>query len=570
MPSAGSHTRIAARWREPECLFFVGLVLVVAPFVVGAVRTIVSFRHGYAPPSDWALLELRVRDVGLHEVFTGPYSRFGWFHPGPLVFYLLAVPYRLLGSSSAGLMVGALGINATAAVGAVLVARRRGISVGLATAVALALLMRALGPDFLRDPWNPHVPVLSSFLLLFLTWVAMVGDSRLLPWIAAVASFLVQTHVGFAPLAVAMAASATIGAGIAARRSASERRRFLRMVGIAALVALVLWLPTLWGEVVTGLGNLGDIVSYFAASHPGAGIANAARVAALQLDARPEWLFGPESMFIFRTGPHGTVLPVELSSRPPLLLVAALAAVLVSALQRRRDAVLLGMTVSVAWAVALLGVSRVVGLVYPYLVRWTWSIGAVTAVLVVWTAWLALRETTRRRLRQPLAVLAVGIVAAASLSACIDALRVGVPHPTRQAQTKSLSRQLLEHLPPGPGVVRFAGARGGLAEAGVVLQVERNGIPVQVAGPAAAFYGESRAVKTASRVRATVSVVSAASGPVAPGPNQRIVANYTGPPENAVVLMETPPGKNLDRGDEHGAARLGNPERAVDRCCDGL
>src|SRR5680860_1027242 len=107
MPSAGSHTRIAARWREPECLSFVG----------GAVRTIVSFRHGYAPPSDWALLELRVRDVGLHEVFTGPYSRFGWFHPGPLVFYLLAVPYRLLGSSSAGLMVGALGINATAAVG---------------------------------------------------------------------------------------------------------------------------------------------------------------------------------------------------------------------------------------------------------------------------------------------------------------------------------------------------------------------------------------------------------------------------------------------------------------------
>ena len=544
----------AARWLGPERLFHVGLVLVVAPLVVAAVRTIVSFRHGYAPPSDWALLELRVRDVGLHGVFTGPYSRFGWFHPGPLVYYLLAVPYRLLGSSSAGLMIGALSINAAAAVGAVLVARRRGISVGIAATVALALLMRSLGPEVLRDPWNPHLPVLSSFLLLFLAWVAMSGDSRLLPWIAVVASFLIQTHVGFTPLAVGMVVSATIGAGIAARRSASEQRRFLRMAGFAVLAALVLWLPALWGEVVTGSGNLGDIVSYFSATNPGAGVADAARVAALQLDARPDWLFGAESGFIFRTGPRRAVLPVELSSRPPFLLVAALAAGLTATFRRRRDAVLLGITVLVGWATAMVGVSRIVGLLFPYLVRWTWPLGAVTGVFVVWTAWLTLSDAARRRLRQPLALFAVGVVAVTSLLASIDALRVGVPQSTRQAQTKSLSHQLLQHLPPGPGVVRFVGGQGGLAEAGVVLQVERSGIPVVVAGPAARFYGDSRAMQPTARVRATVSVVLAGSGSVTPGPNQRIVASYTGPPENAVVLMKTTPRTDRRRRDDHAVA----------------
>ena len=30
-------------------------------------------------------------------LFVGPYSRYGWNHPGPLLFYVLAVPYKLLG-----------------------------------------------------------------------------------------------------------------------------------------------------------------------------------------------------------------------------------------------------------------------------------------------------------------------------------------------------------------------------------------------------------------------------------------------------------------------------------------
>src|SRR5690606_16795832 len=68
--------------------------LVVLPVVVAIVAALTS-DHQLA--GDWALLELRVRDVGTSDTpLVGPFSRYGWNHPGPLLFWLLAIPYRLL------------------------------------------------------------------------------------------------------------------------------------------------------------------------------------------------------------------------------------------------------------------------------------------------------------------------------------------------------------------------------------------------------------------------------------------------------------------------------------------
>src|SRR4051794_3327532 len=71
----------------------VGIVsfVVALPFIVLAVR---AARSHWLTFSDWGPMELRVRDVGTsHLPLVGPYSRYGWSHPGPIVFYLLALPY---------------------------------------------------------------------------------------------------------------------------------------------------------------------------------------------------------------------------------------------------------------------------------------------------------------------------------------------------------------------------------------------------------------------------------------------------------------------------------------------
>ena len=88
----------------------------MAPFAIapGEFLAMVSFAR-VTPPittdSDFAV------DRGVHGLATrgrllvGPYSRFGWNHPGPFYFYFQAPLYALSGHKAASLYAGALAIN---------------------------------------------------------------------------------------------------------------------------------------------------------------------------------------------------------------------------------------------------------------------------------------------------------------------------------------------------------------------------------------------------------------------------------------------------------------------------
>jgi len=100
------------------------LLLALLPLAVSAVFVVATKGATYTPTADNALIELNTRDVGHHPVLVGLVSRDGWSHPGPVLFYLLATPYRLMGSSSIALSVGAIAINAAAIAGMAVVACR--------------------------------------------------------------------------------------------------------------------------------------------------------------------------------------------------------------------------------------------------------------------------------------------------------------------------------------------------------------------------------------------------------------------------------------------------------------
>ena len=80
----------------------------------------------------------------------------------------------------------------------------------LVTLVGCAVLMRSLGPDFLRNPWNPYITVLPFGLLVFLTWAMTSGQAWALPIGAGVASFCVQTHIGYASIALPLVVGGAI------------------------------------------------------------------------------------------------------------------------------------------------------------------------------------------------------------------------------------------------------------------------------------------------------------------------------------------------------------------------
>jgi hypothetical protein len=202
------------------------LVVVLLPLAVACVALVV--RSGdHLPVGDRALTELQIRDVGNHAVLRGLYSRADWAHPGPVMFYLAAPLYRLAGSAAIAVNVVAVAINTAAIAGMVLIARRRGgVPLAVATLAALSLLVRALGVDFLSDPWNTYVTVLPFGLMVLLTWSMLCGDRWALPVGVLVASFLAQTHVGFVALALPLL-------GLARRGSWSARgaRRRIDTIG---------------------------------------------------------------------------------------------------------------------------------------------------------------------------------------------------------------------------------------------------------------------------------------------------------------------------------------------------
>jgi len=113
------------------------------------------------PAADGALIEIYTIHATRGEQVLGAYSQYGWFHPGPLLFYLLAPFYTVGGRTVYGLDLGAFVINVLSLVIiASIVGRRRSLSP--VTAVSLlaglsAYLARL--PDLLTSAWNPHISV---------------------------------------------------------------------------------------------------------------------------------------------------------------------------------------------------------------------------------------------------------------------------------------------------------------------------------------------------------------------------------------------------------------------------
>ncbi len=169
--SAGCWWRSARSWSGCRCI-----VAVVA----------LHRRHWY-PVLDLAMTEFRVRDVGdAHTPLIGLPGRIGEYpnqgsHPGPLSFYLLAPPYRLLGSSPWAMEVGTVVIHLGAIATALWIGWRRGGWRGVvAVAALLALTIRGYGQVVLTQPWNPYLPVLSWIVVLLAVWAVLCGDDLML------------------------------------------------------------------------------------------------------------------------------------------------------------------------------------------------------------------------------------------------------------------------------------------------------------------------------------------------------------------------------------------------------
>jgi hypothetical protein len=432
-------------WRQP--LTWALAALVALPALAAAAAAV---SRTWAPVSDWALIELRLRDVGTIDTpLLGPFSRYGWNHPGPLMFWLLAPLYRLFGGAAGGMDAAAAVVTGTAAAGMVFVARRvGGRQLAVIVAFAGCLLLGAAGST-VADPWNPWLAVVPFALFLVAAAGVASGDPVLLPVAVGAGSFLVQTHVGYGALVGAIGAWSVgwlvLGLMRAHRRGAPsiDRRRLLMITGASALIALVAWSGPLLEQATRDPGNIRAIATYFASGdRPTADVQEVSTVVGRQLHPVPPWLGGVEPTNLF-TAALERVNP--LWALPSLL--ALTAATVVG--WRRRDVLALHLA-GVTWvglAIGTVAVTRITGEVYFYLVRYWWVLA-----MFVWvtTAWVIARAVLDRLTvtRQVLVVGSIIVVALASVGALPRTMEARPVDPTSVAMA-AMADDIVASVEPG-------------------------------------------------------------------------------------------------------------------------
>ena len=248
------------------------LVVLLVPFAVSLVR---AFHAGWVPDGDVANIATRSLDVfSRHPPLTGLPSTSSLYgtkiptnHPGPIEFYLLAIPVRAFGMT-AGPLFTAAAINASfVLIAAYAFFRRLGSTAMLWAGVLLAAVMLTGGTVVLTDPLSSSMTMYSLVATSVLAWAVIDGDLPLLPLTAFVASYAAQQHLaaGLIVLLVAAFVFAAVAFRTVRRVRAGDtgaKRAAIGWTAAAVAVAGVCWTPVIVDEVTGHPGNLTAIVRF--------------------------------------------------------------------------------------------------------------------------------------------------------------------------------------------------------------------------------------------------------------------------------------------------------------------
>jgi hypothetical protein len=371
----------------------VAFTVVILPFVVILVRLLAASGQHLYLSDDLALIDLHTRRAVEWRQQLGVFDRNGWNHPGPALFYLLSVPYRILGSGGKALFVGATATNALAAVGCVALVRRRTTPArALWAAVwlcALAAVLAATGAGAttysesalgaLVSPWNPMIVIFP--LLLFVLLCASAIDRSGLSVVGAllVGSFVVQTDFSTLPLvfvlfvltvatwAVTVSMDRRTPSARPGRDAGAARHRRGRVwAGAGAVLFVLMWLPPLIQQVTNSPGNATLIYRFFTSGQPGHSLVSGVNAMAAVFGVL---VIGPSEIMSTALGvaPHHLAVAVAVAVAIVLIGIFVVA---VGVRQRNRFACGLAGFGLIGSVTVVVSVTHVVGHVFGYLVIW--------------------------------------------------------------------------------------------------------------------------------------------------------------------------------------------------------
>jgi hypothetical protein len=269
--------------------------------------------------------------------------------------------------------------------------------------LACAVLVWVMGSELLIDIWQAHALLLPFLLFVVLAVGIAEGGGWCVPGVAAVASLLVQTHVSYVFVVVAIGASAIAALVLTHRpldwagwRAALTSRIALVTIAVLAVVWAQPIVEQLFGR---GKGNLSRLATNASGGDVRVGLDDGVRLAARILVQPPWRLRSGYSTLIPQTGvndaPGGPTfrfvgIPSEAAAVALLFGLVALLAVLGWSCHRRRLAapsaacwIAAGGTLSAPLCLAVISVGQV-GFAQHH-VRWMWAFGVFIAVTILWS-----------------------------------------------------------------------------------------------------------------------------------------------------------------------------------------
>ena len=427
--------------------------------------------------SDEALIELSTFNALEGHQRLGPYSRYAWHHPGPLLFYALAPFYQASGLRSTGLAAGALTINLAAfGIACWIVVRRGGPALAVSFAVIVAVYLARVA-DMMVSAWNPHITIIPLIALLVTSAAVACGSLLLMPVAALLASFVVQTHVALLPVAVLTVLTAIGGARRGAARA--DRARWRRAVNLAAWVLVAVWIVPIADQLAPGGGNLSRLWQF--ATGPSGGAAFS-----IAFEAWADALLA-----IFRRGlamPTGLLLPhdgARVAGALAIGEVVALPAVAWWAFRNGRHFHMwLAIQLFMVSVTALWAVTRIPDGIHEHDVFWISALGILNAATILGAAAARLDATAAPKPALVTAIVLVSAVAIAvggfyQLRRLADRTRVTRPEDRRLANAANLVRAEIKRFSMHRALILIDQPVWDAA-AGVILQLRKNHIPIAV------------------------------------------------------------------------------------------
>jgi hypothetical protein len=371
----------ARTWaRHWPWLVGLGLVVGVCALQFSQLHRALAAAH---PTGDHAIFELNVRRALTFDQRLGAYSQ-GFYHPGPAYFYWLAPAYAAFGQSSFGLYAAALGLTLLFVLGCSAAVTRwsTNLSAALMLAPLMVVEMAYLGdfPQF--DYWPPYVLFFGFALFLFLASGVFAGKPAAFAPLVVLGSFLVQTHVSYAPAVV-------IAGALSVAHAVREYPDFLRgrarwHLALALVAFAAIWALPVLAEFSNRPSNFARLYRTFQTSSAAAGFGST--VDALALEFTAPWQFALfRDRFIVPDAPKHTA-----AARGMALIQLALLVWAWRKARARGERFIEGLCVisGASLLTAAYALTRIRGTVAPHHTAWISIIGFVAWLAIVAGLWV--------------------------------------------------------------------------------------------------------------------------------------------------------------------------------------